>query len=146
LYKRLFVVLCPSHYLYKCLLVRKESHMTSPDPLSIVRRYHQGWITRNYDQAIDLLAPALEVEVPVNEFPTVESFAHALRGFGDLVTAVELLAEMSSEDEAMLLYDMQVEGLGELRVVEHFTVADGKIVRLRQIHDTAAVRAAGLAA
>ena len=57
-----------------------------------------------------------------------------------------MLAELSGGDEAMLLYDMQVEGLGELRVVEHFTVARGQIARLRQIHDTAAVRAAGLAA
>jgi hypothetical protein len=29
-------------------------------------------------------------------------------------------------------------------VAEHFTVTAGKIARLRQIHDTAAVRAAGL--
>jgi ketosteroid isomerase-like protein len=39
---------------------------------------------------------------------------------------------------------MEVDGLGKLRVAEHFTVRDGKIARLRQIHDTAAVRAAGL--
>jgi hypothetical protein len=32
-----------------------------------------------------------------------------------------------------------------MRVVEHFTVHDGKITRLRQVHDTAGVRAAGLA-
>jgi hypothetical protein len=41
----------------------------------------------------------------------------------------------------MLLYDMQVEQIWPLRVVEHFTVAEGKITRLRQIHDTAPVRA-----
>lgn len=35
---------------------------------------------------------------------------------------------------------MHVDWLGRMRVVEHFTVADGKIVRLRQIHDTAALR------
>jgi ketosteroid isomerase-like protein len=32
-----------------------------------------------------------------------------------------------------------------MRVVEHFTVADGRIVRLRQIHDTAGLREAGFA-
>jgi hypothetical protein len=51
---------------------------------------------------------------------------------------------MGHDNEAMLLYDMQADGLGQLRVAEHFTVADGKIVKLRQIHDTAPVRAAGL--
>ena len=43
----------------------------------------------------------------------------------------------------MLLYDMDVAGLGTLRVAEHFTVRDGKIARIRQVHDTAALRTAG---
>ena len=115
--------------------------MTTADPLSIARRYHDGWTSKNYERAIELLAPTLTVEVPINAYPTPESFARALQGFGELASSVDVLAEMSGGDEAMLLYDMQVEGLGELRVVEHFTVAHGQIVRLRQIHDTAAVRA-----
>jgi hypothetical protein len=32
-----------------------------------------------------------------------------------------------------------------MRVAEHFTVAEEKITRIRQIHDTAAIRAAGFA-
>lgn len=119
--------------------------MTTADPLSIARRYHDAWTSKNYRQATELLSPSLTVEVPVNEYPTAESFGQALRGFGELVSSVDVLSQMSSGDQAMLLYDMQVDGLGELRVVEHFTVAGGQIVRLRQIHDTAAVRAAGLA-
>jgi ketosteroid isomerase-like protein len=115
--------------------------MTSHQALSVVRRYHDGWTSKNYEQAIDLLAPTLKVEVPINDYPTAESFAQALRSFGNLVTSVDLLSELSDGDEAMLLYDMQVEQLGTLRVVEHFTVADGKIARLRQIHDTAPIRA-----
>jgi hypothetical protein len=53
---------------------------------------------------------------------------------------------MSSDTEATLLYDLPVEGLGELRVVEPFTVADGGIVRPREVHDTADVRAARMPA
>jgi ketosteroid isomerase-like protein len=116
--------------------------MTSDQALAVARRYHQGWTSKNYKQATELLAPTLEVEVPINDYPTAESFVQALRSFGDLVADVELLSEMSSGNEAMLLYDMQVQRLGSMRVVEHFTVGDGKITRLRQIHDTAAIRAA----
>ena len=115
--------------------------MTTDHALEIVRRYHDGWTSRNYQQAIELLASDLIVEVPINEYPTKESFADALRNFGELVTDIEVLSELSAGNEAMLLYDMQVEQLGPLRVVEHFTVAEGKITRLRQIHDTAPVRA-----
>jgi len=119
--------------------------MRPSESLSVVRRYHHAWTTRNYGLAIAVLSPALEVEVPINEYADAESFGQALRAFGDHVTRVELLSEMTSGEEVMLLYDMTVEGLGEFRVVEHFTVAAGKIVRLRQIHDTAGLRAAGFA-
>jgi ketosteroid isomerase-like protein len=112
--------------------------------LSVARRYHDGWSTGNYQQSIELLEPGLTIEVPINEYPTAASFADALRSFGSLVTAVELLSALGDADEAMLLYDMEVERLGSMRVAEHFTITDGRIVRLRQIHDTAALRAAGM--
>ena len=118
--------------------------MNPQQTLSIARRYHQGWTSGNYGQSIDLLAPTLTVEVPINDYPSAESFAQALRSFGQMVTHVELLSEMANDNEAIVLYDMRATGLGQLRVAEHFTVADGKIVKLRQIHDTAPVRAAGL--
>ena len=121
------------------------SRMNAHDTAAIVRAYHDAWTARDFAGAAALLAPTLVVEVPVNEYPTAESFAAALEGFGSMVTRVDVLAAMSAGDEAMLLYDLDVERLGALRVAEHFTVADGKITRIRQIHDTAAVRAAGLA-
>ena len=119
--------------------------MNAAETLHLVRRYHDGWTSQNYEHAIELLAPTVRIEVPINDYPTAESFAIALRSFGGTVSEVELLSEMSAGDEAMLLYDMEVERLGTLRVVEHFTVADGRIVRLRQIHDTAPLRAAAVA-
>jgi hypothetical protein len=117
--------------------------MTSDDTLSIVRTYHDAWTGKDFDRAISLLDGELVVEVPINEYPTTESFAAALKGFGSLARKVGLLSEMTAGSEAMLLYDMDVKGLGSLRVAEHFTVEGGKITRIRQIHDTAALRARG---
>src|SRR5919201_132764 len=110
---------------------------------AIVRSYHDGWASGNLEQAVGLLDADLVVEVPVNDYTTTASFAEALRGFAPLVSHVEILSELAQGDEATLLYDMEVQGLGEMRVAEHFTVADGRIVRLRQIHDTAGLREAG---
>jgi ketosteroid isomerase-like protein len=114
------------------------------DTMALVRAYHDAWTSKNFDDAIALLSPALQVEVPINDYPTTESFGQALVRTGGMTARVNVLSAMSAENEAMILYDMDVEKVGRLRVVEHFTVADGKIVRLRQIHDTAAVGAAGM--
>ncbi|MGH3274549.1 MAG: nuclear transport factor 2 family protein [Streptosporangiaceae bacterium] len=116
---------------------------STPGTTAIIRAYHDAWTAREFDLAAGLLATNLTVEVPVNEYPTAESFAAALKNFGSMATNTDLLASMSAGDEGMLLYDMDVPGLGTMRVAEHFTVADGKITRIRQIHDTAALRAAG---
>jgi ketosteroid isomerase-like protein len=117
--------------------------MSTPDTAAVVRAYHDAWTSKDFDQAAALLAGDLVVEVPINDYPTAGSFVAALTSFGSLTTRVDLLAEMSAGDEAMLLYDMRVERLGTMRVAEHFTVDAGKIVRIRQVHDTVPVRAAG---
>jgi ketosteroid isomerase-like protein len=110
------------------------------DTLTLVRRYHDAWTARDFERAAALLADDLEVEAPINDYPTREAFAAAVEGFGSLARGVTLRSAMSAGDEAMLLYDMDVEGLGEFRVAEHFTARGGRIARIRQIHDTAAVR------
>jgi hypothetical protein len=92
-----------------------------------------------------LLARGLEIELPINKYPTTYSLAAAPKSLGSMARKVDLVSEMSAGDEAMLLYDMDVEGLGSMRVAEHFTAEDGKIARIGQIHDTAALRAAGFA-
>jgi ketosteroid isomerase-like protein len=117
--------------------------MSTHDTAAIIRAYYDAWTAKDFDQAVSLLAAGLTVEVPVNVYPTTESFAAALKSFGSMTTKADLLAAMSAGNEGMVLYDMDVQGLGTLRVAEHFTVEDGKITRVRQIHDTAALRTAG---
>ena len=119
--------------------------MRTEDTAAIIRAYHDAWTNKDFARATALLGAALAVEVPVNDYPTAESFAAALESFGSMVSNVELLAAMSDGNQAMLLYDLEAGPVGRLRVAEHFTVEGGKITRIRQIHDTAAVRAAGLA-
>ena len=117
--------------------------MSSHDAAAVIRGYHDAWTSGEFDQAAALLAPDLTVEVPVNSYPDSSSFTAALKGFGSLSTRTELLAAMSAGTEGMLLYDMDVPGLGTLRIAEHLTVENGRITRIRQVHDTAALRAAG---
>lgn len=116
---------------------------TNDDTLRLVRRYHNGWSSKAFSDAVGLLSPSLKVETPINDYPTTEAFAKAVIAFAGMTKRVSPLAEFANDSEAILLYDMEVEGLGSLRVAEHFTVAGGKIVRIRQIHDTAALRKAG---
>ena len=119
------------------------SDTDSHESRDVAREYFHSWTSRDFDTAIGLLSRDLAVEVPINAYPTKQSFAEALVAFGGMVNDVALLAELSRDGEAMLLYDMDVAQLGRLRIAEHLTIAGGAITRIRQIHDTAALRAAG---
>lgn len=112
--------------------------------LDVVRGYHNAWTSKRFAEAGAFLSPDIDIEVPINRYDSAGAFLAAVESFGGLTTSVDLLAEFGSDSEAMLLYDMEVDGLGPLRVAEHFTVAGGSIVRIRQIHDTAPLRAASL--
>ena len=114
--------------------------------LKVVRGSHRAWTSKNFDQAGRYLARDLVTEVPINTYTGGEQFLAALTGFGRFVISVDLLAEFSHGDEAMLLYDIVTEPVGTIRIAEHFTIADDRITRIRQIHDTAALRAAGFGA
>jgi hypothetical protein len=110
-----------------------------PAALDVAHAYQNAWRRGDFGAAAALLSPQLVIEMPVNEYATRDAFVAALAGFAIHVTDVDMLSEMSSGDETMQLYDMQVDGLGTLRVVEHLTIRDGLIVRIRHIHDTAAL-------
>jgi uncharacterized protein YndB with AHSA1/START domain len=115
-------------------------------PLEVARRYHRAWTLRNFQGAGRFLAPDLETELPLNEYAGRDDFLGALAGFGEMVERAELLAEFENGDEALLLYDLEVAGVGRLRIAELFTVANGQITRIRMVNDTAELRKAGFAA
>lgn len=117
---------------------------TANDALTTARAYHDAWSAHEFERATALLSESLRVEVPINTYPTKQSFATALAGFGATIDGVDLLAAMGDDNEAMLLYDMHNARLGTMRIAEHFTVHAGQITRLRQIHDTTLIRQAGL--
>jgi hypothetical protein len=114
--------------------------------LVAARGYHDAWTSGRFEEAGQYLDEHLLIEVPVNTYDGRESFMRAVAGFGQIASEVTLLAELGDDDDAVLIYDMTVPGLGRLRVAEHFTVTNGLIGRLRQVHDTAGLRAAGVVA
>jgi hypothetical protein len=119
--------------------------MMSDNPaLSVARAYHRAWTGESFEEAAGYLAENLAVEVPINSYPAKPSFMQAVRLTREMVSRIEVLSELGGDGEALLLYDM-VLPFGTMRVAEHFSVSYGRISRIRQIHDTHALRAAAAA-
>lgn len=111
--------------------------------LEAARAYHAAWTSHDFEAARRHLAEGLQTEVPINTYAGPDDFADAVARFGALAERVDLLAEFGHGDQALLLYDMHAQPIGTLRVAEHFTVDNGLIRRIRQVHDTVALRSTG---
>jgi hypothetical protein len=116
--------------------------MNEPNALDVARAYHRAWSSRDLDAIGRYLGDDLQVEVPINRYAGKADFLDAVRKTAAMTSAVKVIAELGDAEQAMLLYDMRLP-IGELRVAEHFTVRGGAIRAIRQIHHTAALRAAG---
>jgi hypothetical protein len=120
--------------------------MTHDETLDVARSYHRAWTTtKDFDAAANLLAENLKTDLPINAYQDKQEFVEAIRGFGELVTSVQILSTCASSGKAMLIYDLAMDSIGTLRVAEQCTVIEGKITFIRQVHDTATMRAAGVA-
>ena len=116
--------------------------MSAGSASEVSRSFYQAWTPNDVDRLTPLLADDLEIEVAINAYDTKARFLDAVVMTTTMTSSVELLAELGTAGEALLLYDMTLP-IGSLRVAEHFTVAGGKICRICQVHDPAALRAAG---
>jgi hypothetical protein len=114
---------------------RRESTWALARPWRWLRR------TTRLEEAAGYLADELRIEVPINAYPTKASFVEALRFTRSMTTAVNVLSELGGDGEALILYDTSLP-FGVMRVAEHFGVSGDKIDRIRQIHDTHALRTA----
>jgi hypothetical protein len=115
------------------------------EALAVARGYHRAWTGKQFEKAGRYLSESLRTDIPASSYETKAQFLAALTRFGQLTTDVELLAEFSNGREAMLLYDMEIEPVGTLRMAEQLVVSGGQITFIRHVNDTAPLRAAGFA-
>ena len=114
--------------------------MEKQQALNIARNYYNSWTNKNFERAGNYLANNLKVIVPINNYPTKQSFLDAVKFTCNMVLEIELLSEFGNENEAILMYEMTLNGFGKLRIAEHFIIKDNNIIQVCQIHDTAPFR------
>lgn len=117
-----------------------ESKRKLPAALATALAYHAAWTSGDFPQARALLADDVLTEVPLGSFGDADAFATAVTAFGNAARRVDVIARFGGEQEALLLYDIDLGDSPILRVAEHFTVLNGLITVVRHVHDTASLR------
>ena len=112
-------------------------------PLTIALEYFKAWGSKEFDKAADCLSENISFEMPINSYTDKQAFVEAVKFTGAAASDIKLLAEFGNENEALLLYDMVLNLIGNMRIAEHFKISNGKITMIRHVHDTAQLRKAG---
>lgn len=100
----------------------------SVESRQVVRAYHDAWTAGDVDAAAAYLAEGFTSWGSGNmHSASGTAFAESLRHFRQGVTGVDLISELYGDDEATLVYDVHVEGVGTVRTAEHFRLAGGRI-------------------
>lgn len=109
---------------------------------SVLRDYYRvltGGIENYGDggELAPLLADDLQFEGPIAGQVTGSApFLQGVKGFIANVSKIELVQEVNGPDGAAVLYDAHLPK-GTVRLTEFFTIADGRIKRLRIQYDPA---------
>ena len=107
----------------------------------VVRMYHEAWTQRDMATARSCLADALDFQGPIDTFSKADDFIATLTGFAQMLTRVDLLQEIYTDDAASLLYDCVTNSpAGTVRTAEYFWLRDGKIATIRLVFDATALR------
>jgi hypothetical protein len=112
-------------------------------PLKIALDYFKAWGSKEFDKAADCLSENISFEMPINSYTDKQAFVEAVKFTRAVSSEIKILAAFGNENEALLLYDMLLNPIGNMRIAEHFKIKNGKITMIRHIHDTAKLRNVG---
>ncbi|MFC4118857.1 hypothetical protein [Nonomuraea zeae] len=103
-----------------------------------VRGYHEARFRGEAAAAAAHLGEPFRFQSPFIDSDDRAGHLATLPGFVSIVTGVELISELYGEAEATLVYDVHTATpAGVQRTAEHFRLADGKIVSILLVFDSA---------
>jgi hypothetical protein len=109
---------------------------TETSTREVVQEYHHAWQAGEIATATALLAPDFTNLTSINDYHSIAEYAQALGQFARIVTHLEMISELYGENEATLIYDVQLATpVGKSRIAEHFRLTDGKISTIITIFD-----------
>ncbi len=116
---------------------------TATQTQELIRAYHETWTSGNMTSVGDYIAEDFITRASVGSYDTRTAYLAGLANFRNrFVTGVDLISELYSSDEAMLLYDVHTNTpAGTLRTAEYFKVNDGKISSTILVFDATKWRA-----
>ena len=108
--------------------------MVKTSATDVVDRYSKALGSRDFAAARGFLADNLRFEGPIDRFDRADDYVKAIAALYGMVKGVEHQATIAEGDDVAVFYVLDTP-MARAPVAEWYTVADGKIVRIRTYFD-----------
>ena len=108
--------------------------MVKTSATDVVDRYSKALGSRDFAAARSFLADNLRCEGPIDRFDRADDYIKAISALYGMVKGIEHLATIAEGDDVAVFYVLDTP-VAKAPVAEWYTVAGGKIVRIRTYFD-----------
>jgi hypothetical protein len=106
------------------------------DPLSIGEAYYTAVGKKNVVEIEKYLHPDVNLIGPLASISGRPAILEATKHFTALFTALTIRAKFGSENQAMIVYDLDIPGpIGKFPGASLMTFQDGKIIKIQLFYD-----------
>ena len=108
--------------------------MVQTSATDVVDQYSKALGSRDFAAARSFLADNLRFEGPIDQFDRADDYVKAISALYGMVKAIEHQATIAEGDDVAVFYVLDTP-VAKAPVAEWYTVAGGKIVRIRTYFD-----------
>jgi hypothetical protein len=112
-------------------------------PVDVAIAFTEAWTSHDMTTAAGYVADDVVFEGPMTQSTGIDGFMEGLSRFAQVVTGLQILAALGTDERAMIMYDLTTGPFGRLRAAEDLVIYEGKIIRDTLVFDTHPVRMAG---
>lgn len=111
--------------------------MDMKDTTTIAVAYYTALGKKNLDEVKKYVHPNIQFTDPQEIVVGKEAFLKAAEGFMKIFKTLTIRAKFSSEDQAMIVYDVEIPNFSKnLRAASLLNIQDGLISKIELIYDT----------
>ncbi|MFJ6393405.1 nuclear transport factor 2 family protein [Streptomyces sp. NPDC091972] len=116
---------------------------TTGSAVEVAETYVRAWLGGNVDKAMGLIADDIVCQAPSGLVQGAEAYRRFLAPFAGMVISGELLGVYGDDNNAAIVYTVDVPFAKDFHGAEYLTVEDGRITRAISVFDRAASMQAG---
>ncbi|MFJ5453339.1 nuclear transport factor 2 family protein [Pectobacterium jejuense] len=108
---------------------------TTATALNIARLYVEAIVNKDIDTIVSISNEDVVCTSPIGQITGSERFRHFHAGFAQMTTKLTVLAVYGDEQQAVVVYDAEMQPVPHSLVAELIRIRDGKIASTDVVYD-----------